>query len=248
MKIRVFDTPDEAGVYVAAIAEQVVSGCPQSVLGLATGSTPIPFYRALVRLVQCGLNVHEVTTVNLDEYVGLPPDHPQSYRYFMEHHLFRHIPIDVDKIHIPYGTAADLDAECARYDQVVADYPADLQILGIGLNGHIGFNEPSAFLDTKTHVVELTKKTILHNSDAFGDPALVPTHAITMGLQGILQARQIVMMAFGEEKSQVVAQALQGEVRTDLPASILHLHHDVTWVLDRAAARMLPLHLGDTEA
>lgn len=239
MRIRVFDSSQEAGIYVSALAEEALNGKQEPVLGLATGSTPIPFYDALVNLWHCGLDLSRVITINLDEYIGLSPDHPQSYSHFMRTHLFDRIELTSERIHLPRGDALDLHAECMRYDAVIAAHPIDLQILGIGTNGHIGFNEPDDLLLARTHIVDLRSETVASNARFFENLAEVPKRAITMGVQAILQAEQIVLMAFGEEKSGIVARSVLGNVRTDVPASILQLHRNVTVVLDRAAAREL---------
>ncbi|QQE79250.1 glucosamine-6-phosphate deaminase [Alicyclobacillus sp. SO9] len=241
MVIRIFDNQDEAGLYAASLAERAIMGAAHPVLGLATGSTVIPFYRELVRLVQCGLDLSHITTINLDEYIGLPPHHEQSYHAFMKRHLFSRVNIPESQVFIPDGSVPDLAAECGRYDEIIREYPIDLQILGIGVNGHIGFNEPDDLLVSRTHVVELSEETIRSNSRFFADVSEVPTRAITMGVQAILQARQIVLMAFGEEKAHIVAKAIRGEVRTDIPASILQLHRDVIFVLDKGSAKELSL-------
>ncbi|MCY0880210.1 MAG: glucosamine-6-phosphate deaminase, partial [Firmicutes bacterium] len=212
---------------------------PHPVLGLATGATPVLLYRQLVAFHRQGLSFAHVTTINLDEYVGLPPDHPQSYRRFMEEHLFRHVDIPPTQTHVPNGMAADLAAECARYDALLAAHPIDLQILGIGHNGHIGFNEPEGALKTRTHVVTLTAETLRANARYFPDPGAMPRQAITMGLESILQAKAIILMAFGADKAQIVQAALSGEVSTAVPASFLQMHPNVTFVLDEAAASAL---------
>ncbi|WP_026960959.1 glucosamine-6-phosphate deaminase [Alicyclobacillus herbarius] len=244
MKIRVFDTPEQAGLYAASLIERIVLEIPQPVLGLATGSTVIPLYQELIRLHRCGLDFSHVVTINLDEYIGLPASHPQSYHHFMQTHLFSHIQVPLSQIHIPNGNAEDLEAECEAYDDLLRRHPIDLQILGIGINGHIGFNEPDDLLVSRTHVVQLSEQTIRSNARFFQNEAEVPRQAITMGVQAILQARQIVLLAFGPEKAQIVAQAIHGEVRTDVPASILQLHRDVTFVLDQESAR--EVRLGNT--
>ncbi|MCL6632513.1 MAG: glucosamine-6-phosphate deaminase [Alicyclobacillus herbarius] len=244
MKIRVFDTPEQAGLYAASLIERIVLEIPQPVLGLATGSTVIPLYQELIRLHRCGLDFSHVVTINLDEYIGLPASHPQSYHHFMQTHLFSHIQVPLSQIHIPNGNAEDLEAECEAYDDLLRRHPIDLQILGIGVNGHIGFNEPDDLLVSRTHVVQLSEQTIRSNARFFQNEAEVPRQAITMGVQAILQARQIVLLAFGPEKAQIVAQAIHGEVRTDVPASILQLHRDVTFVLDQESAR--EVRLGNT--
>ncbi|KPV44010.1 glucosamine-6-phosphate deaminase [Alicyclobacillus ferrooxydans] len=226
----------EAGLYAASLTERVVEENPRAVLGLATGSTAVPFYRALVGLGQCGLDLSSVVTINLDEYIGLPPSHVQSYHCFMNDHLFSHIHISPENIYIPNGTVEDLERECNRYDEIIRENPIDFQILGIGVNGHIGFNEPDDLLVSRTHVVDLSPETICSNSRFFNTIDEVPRRAITMGVQAILQAKKIVLMAFGKEKEDIIGKAVHGVVRTDMPASILQLHRDVTFVLDRESA------------
>lgn len=239
MNIRVFDTPYIASVFTAAIVDLVIrsSRCP--VLGLATGSTPIPLYNELIRLHGQGLSFQNLTTINLDEYVGLAPVHPQSYHFFMRDKFFRHVDIPVERTFIPRGDAEDLKIECKRYDDILRLNPINLQILGIGANGHIGFNEPNSVLKASTHVVNLAPETIAANSRFFSDGERVPTQAITMGVQAILSADSIVLLAFGSGKAQAVLSAVKGNVTTSVPASILHLHNNVTFVLDSEAASLL---------
>lgn len=239
MNIRIYDTPHDAGIYVAAMAEQVIQCLRSPVLGLATGTTPIPFYEALVRLHQCGLDLSKVTTINLDEYIGLDPSHVQSYSYFMWENLFSHVNIPAENVHLPSGVATDLEAECLRYDELIKNNPISLQVLGIGGNGHVGFNEPDDTLLSKTHIVELRPETVKSNARFFEKIDDVPKYAITIGVQAILQADKIVLMAFGREKAEIVAKSVYGEVRTDVPASILQLHKHVTVVLDRESASEL---------
>lgn len=241
MKIRVFDTPHDAGIYVSALAEGVIERKKNPILGLATGSTPIPFYDALIRLHQCGLDFSQVTTINLDEYVGLDVSHPQSCAAFMWQYLFSHVNIPISKIHLPNGVATDLGAECLRYDEVIQENRINLQVLGIGVNGHIGFNEPSDMLLSQTHLVTLRPDTVRSNARFFHSMEAVPRRAVTMGVKAILQFEQIVLMAFGREKAEIVAKTVSGGVRTDIPASILHLHSDVTVVLDKESAGDLPV-------
>lgn len=239
MNIRVFESPHDAGIYVAALAEQVILKQSQPVLGLATGRTPIPFYEALVGLHRCGLDLSRVTSLNLDEYIGLPPTHEQSYAYFMRENLFSKTNILADNAFLPNGVASDLDEECARYDELIRKHPIHFQILGIGVNGHIGFNEPADLLLSKTHVVRLKPETVRSNATLFDNIEDVPQQALTMGVQAILQSDQIVLMAFGTEKAKIVAEMVLGEIRTDIPASILQLHKNVTIVLDHESARGL---------
>lgn len=240
MKIRVFSSPQSAGLYASSLLEEVILTLEQPVLGLATGSTVIACYAALRGLVWCGLDLSKTVTINLDEYIGLPPLHPQSYHYFMEDTLFRDLPSRPKEIYIPNGMAANLDVECDRYDSIIHKYPIDVQLLGIGINGHIGFNEPSHSLFSRTHVVHLTPETISVNARFFDRVEDVPKRALTMGVQSILQARKIILMAFGKGKADAVAKAVQGEVRTDLPASMLQFHRDVTLILDTESASALP--------
>lgn len=239
MQVRVFEHAEAAAVYAAAIMEFVIQHGREPVLGLATGSTPIPLYRQLVQFHRHGLSFANVTTINLDEYVGLDSGHPQSYRAFMQENLFDHIDVRADRTHMPDGAALDLQAECRRYDQVIAALPIDVQILGIGRNGHIGFNEPGKALKAQTHAVELAPDTIASNARFFASPDEVPKRAITVGLQSILTAKQILLLAFGPEKAEAVRNAVAGDVRTSLPASVLQVHPHVTFVLDVQAAALL---------
>lgn len=239
MRIRRFAKQDLATVYVAALVEHLLRTKPRPVLGLATGSTPVKLYRQLVDFHQQGLTFRHVTTINLDEYVGLPANHPQSYARFMQEHLLSLVDIEPGHAHIPDGTSPDLERECARYDAVLEENPIDLQILGIGRNGHIGFNEPDEALQARTHVIDLSQDTIRANARFFSEADAVPTRAITMGIQSILQSREIVLMAFGRDKAEAVRQALLGQVSPVVPASFLQMHANVTFVLDREAAALL---------
>lgn len=236
MKVRQFPTEDLATVYVASKVESLLDRENNPVLGLATGSTPVGLYRQLVDFHHQGLSFAHATTINLDEYVGLAPDHPQSYHRFMFDHLFSHIDIPLNHTHMPNGMAENLSAECERYDAILDTHPTDLQILGIGRNGHIGFNEPDLSLKTRTHVIDLTEDTIRANARFFTDAGHVPTRAITMGIQSILRAKTIILLAFGRDKADSVERALSGEVSTEVPASFLQMHPDVTFVLDAEAA------------
>ena len=238
MRVRQFRDIHEAALYVATRVEAVVLDKAHPVLGLATGETPIPLYQELVAFHRQGLSFRHVTTVNLDEYVGLSPDHPQSYYRFMADHFWNRVDIPADKTHIPHGLAPDLEQECRRYDQVLAAHPIDLQVLGIGRNGHIGFNEPGV-LNATTHVVALTADTLAANARFFDKADTVPTHAITMGMETILQSREIVLMAFGRDKADAVGRALGDTISSRVPASFLQRHPNVTFVLDHDAALAL---------
>lgn len=238
--MRVYQTADYAAMSRQAaniITSQVVLK-PDCVLGLATGSTPLGTYKQLIDWNREGyLSFAQVTTVNLDEYQGLPVTHDQSYRYFMDDNLFRHIDIDPARTNVPNGMAEDIAAECARYDALVKSLGcADLQLLGMGHDGHIAFNEPCDHFPVGTHLVELDPMTIQANARFFGnDPAKVPTRALTMGIGTILSARKLLVIVSGADKSAILAKALLGPVTPMVPASALQLHTDVTVVADQAA-------------
>lgn len=214
---------------------------PDSVLGLATGSSPIGTYQQLIAWEHKGdVDFRQVSTVNLDEYVGLPAGHPQSYAHFMRENFFDHIQIDLRNTHIPNGMAEDGDAECRHYDATIRQLGGiDLQLLGLGPNGHIGFNEPEDVFQKDTHRVALTDATIQANKRFFASEADVPHFAYTMGICGIMQARRIVMVVSGESKADILKQAFFGPVTPRVPASILQLHPDFTLVADEAALSAL---------
>lgn len=203
-------------------------------LGLATGSTPVTLYQ---EMVTSALDFSHLTSVNLDEYVGLSGENPQSYRYFMNEHLFNKKPFK--ETFVPNGQAKDLDEECARYNDIIAQHPIDLQVLGIGRNGHIGFNEPGTSFDVQTHVVALTDSTIEANKRYFDSIEEVPTHALSMGIATILKSKQIILMAFGKEKAAAVAKMIEGPVTEQLPASVLQTHPNVIVIVDEQAASEL---------
>ena len=204
------------------------------VLGLATGSTPISIYQ---QLVASDLDFSQLTSVNLDEYVGLGPDHPQSYRYFMQQHLFNQKPFA--KSYVPDGLNLDATNETQRYDAVIAAHPIDLQLLGLGRNGHVGFNEPGTDPASTTHKVSLTASTIEANARFFANEDEVPRYAYSMGIGSILTAKEILIVAYGEAKADAVAAMLQGPVTADVPASFLQTHPNVHVILDEAAASKL---------
>ncbi len=222
------------------IAAQVVSK-PECVLGLATGSTPVGAYQQLVRWYEQGdLSFAGVRSVNLDEYVGLAPEHDQSYRYFMQANLFDHVDIEADSTHVPSGLAADPEEECRRYERTVAGLGyADLQLQGLGRNGHIGFNEPCDHFPVHTHLVDLTESTIQANARFFARADDVPRQALTMGIGTIMRARKILVVASGADKADAVQKAFAGPVAPEVPASILQLHPDVTLVADESALSKL---------
>ena len=214
---------------------------PQSVLGLATGSSPLGTYRELIDRCNAGdISFAEITTVNLDEYRGLPRENDQSYYYFMHKNLFSQVDIDPAHTHIPDGMEADSEAACRRYDEVVSSVGGvDLQLLGLGHNGHIGFNEPADAFTKGTNCVSLTESTIKANARFFASEKEVPTQAYTMGIGTIMAAHSVLLIANGEAKAEIVKKAFFGEITPHVPASILQLHPNFTLVIDRAAASLL---------
>ena len=241
MNVCVYPNGDLASIAAAVLIAGQVIDKPKSVLGLATGSTPLPIYRELIAMWHRGvIDFGSVTTYNLDEYVGLGPDHPCSYRRFMQENLFSHINVPQDHIHIPNGLAADVDAECAAYDAAIAAAGRlDLQLLGLGANGHIGFNEPAAVFTTHSYCVKLTEQTLKDNRRFFEDGAPMPTHALTMGIASIMQAKRIVLVATGKNKAAAVRAMIEGPVDPMVPASILQMHRHATILLDADAASLL---------
>ena len=215
---------------------------PDCVLGLATGSTPVGAYKQLVQWFQKGdLDFSEVTSVNLDEYKGLSPENDQSYRYFMNHNLFDHINIRKDHTFVPNGLEPDAEKACDDYNKIIHDLGGiDLQLLGLGNNGHIGFNEPSSSFEKETHCVDLTQSTIDANARFFSSLSEVPRQAYTMGIQTIMQVKKIVVAVSGQGKASIVKEAFFGPITPQVPASVLQLHSDVTVVGDEAALSMLP--------
>lgn len=218
------------------ISAQVIMK-PNCVLGLATGSTPIGNYDQLVEWYNKGdLDFSEVTTVNLDEYKGLPRTNDQSYYYFMHQHLFDRVNIDPERTNVPNGMEPDAEKECGRYEELIRSLGGvDLQLLGLGHNGHIGFNEPGEAFEKETHCVDLTESTIEANKRFFASADDVPKQAYTMGIKTIMQAKKILIVVNGENKADIVERAFFGPVTPEVPASILQLHNDVTLVGDEAA-------------
>ncbi|KRM71704.1 glucosamine-6-phosphate deaminase [Lacticaseibacillus brantae] len=230
--IRVKDANEGGKKAFEIIANGMQNGA--KVLGLATGSTPVPMYK---EMTDSDLDFSNMTSVNLDEYVGLGGDDAQSYRFFMNDHLFNHKPFK--ETFVPNGKASDLAAECKRYDQVIADHPIDIQILGIGRNGHIGFNEPGTSFTSSTHLVQLTQSTINANKIYFDKVEDVPTQALSMGIGSIMKSKKIILMAFGDAKADAIKGMIDGKVSEDLPASVLQNHADVTVIIDDAAGSKL---------
>lgn len=218
------------------ISAQVIMK-PDCVLGLATGSTPIGLYQQLVAWYEKGdLDFSEVRTVNLDEYKGLSRENDQSYYYFMHHNLFDHVNLPAENSHLPNGMEPDSDKECRRYSELIRSMGGvDLQLLGIGHNGHIGFNEPGDAFDNDVHCVDLTQSTIEANKRFFASADDVPKQAYTMGIKTIMQAKKILIVASGEDKAAIVRDAFFGPITPRVPASVLQLHNDVTLVADEAA-------------
>ena len=242
MEIIIQPTAAEASVIAARIIARLVRAKPDCVLGLATGSTPVAAYKELIRMHrEDGLDFSHVTTFNLDEYVGLQAAHPASYHAFMDLQLFSHINIPRERIHIPDGMAADVPAECARFEAAIrAAGGIDLQLLGIGSDGHIGFNEPSSSLASRTRIKTLTERTRADNVYNFGgDFAKMPLHCITMGVGTIMETRAVLLLAFGAGKAQAVAEAVEGPITAMNPASILQMHPVAKCLMDEPAAARL---------
>ena len=238
--IRTKDYEDMSRRAAAIIAAQVVLK-PDCVLGLATGGTPVGIYKNLVNWYQGGdLDFSEVTSVNLDEYRGLPREHKESYWSFMHRNLFDYVNMNPNHINLPDGMNMDADAECARYDKVIESVGGiDLQLLGIGHDGHIGFNEPSNAFDLGTHCVKLTDETIDANQRFFNNREEVPREAYTMGTRTIMQARKVLMVVSGKDKAEIIKKAFYGPVTPEVPASILQIHPDFTLVADEDALSLI---------
>lgn len=224
----------------ARIIIETVRQKTDAVLGLATGTTPLGLYKRLIAdHKEDGTSYKHIRAINLDEYKGLPKDHPQSYAYFMRKNLFDHLDIDLNNTYIENGMATDEQAECMRYDEILNKYPRDIQLLGLGSNGHIAFNEPNTPFDSTTHVVTLAESTVKDNARLFEDISEVPRKAYTMGLKSIMQAKKIIVLANGLNKAEIVARLMYGKPSEELPASILYNHKDCTVILDEKAASKL---------
>ncbi len=229
--IKASDYNDLSRKAANVVSAQVILK-PNCVLGLATGSTPIGTYKQLIDWYKKGdVDFSKVTTINLDEYCGLSPENNQSYRYFMDHNFFHHINIDRKNTNVPNGLAGNYEEECTRYDNLIAGLGGiDLQLLGIGRNGHIGFNEPDVSFEKTTHVVDLDESTIEANARFFETVDEVPKKAITMGIKSIMQAKKVLLIAGGPDKKEIIEKAVFGPVTPDVPASILQFHPDLTVV------------------
>ncbi|WP_462171496.1 glucosamine-6-phosphate deaminase [Pseudoalteromonas xiamenensis] len=241
MQIVILKDASEVARYGADIFTSQLQRKAESVLGLATGSTPVALYQELIKRNQTGMvTFKETTTFNLDEYLGLSGEHPQSYRYFMNEQLFNHIDIDKDRTHVPPGDAKNPVIACQEYEAKIASAGGvDIQLLGIGRNGHIGFNEPSSGLTSRTRVKTLTKATIDDNARFFKEDEYQPHLSITMGIGSILDARKVVLLATGENKAEAVKAMVEGPLTAACPASALQLHKDAVIVIDMAAASQL---------
>ena len=231
----------EGGGGGRGIVGDLIRKKPRAVLGLATGSTPLGLYYKLIRMHRENtLDLSQITTFNLDEYVGLSPDHPASYRRYMQEKFFDHVNIPAGHIHVPDGMASDIHAFCEQYEEAIRKAGGiDLQILGLGHDGHIGFNEPTSSLASRTRIKTLTQKTITANQRFFSNDEQVPHHVITMGVGTIMEARTCLLLAFGEEKAAAVAAMVEGPVTAMCPASVLQMHPQVMVVVDEAAAQSL---------
>lgn len=215
---------------------------PDSVLGLATGSSPMGIYRQLVQWYEKGdLDFSRCKTVNLDEYVGLGAESTQSYLSFMNHNLFDHVNICRENIYIPDGKAADGEAECLRYNHVIRELGGiDIQLLGVGHNGHIGFNEPGGAFEKEAHCVKLAPRTMEANARFFKEGETMPTHAYTMGIKSIMNAKKILLVVYGKGKAEILSRLMLGRIEPSVPASILQLHNDVTVIADDDALSLIP--------
>ena len=235
MKFITVDTYAELSRKAANIIAAQIIAKDDCVLGLATGSSPIGTYDNLVKMYEEGdLDFSKVTSVNLDEYIGLDGESDQSYRWFMNHHLFDRVNIDKTKTFVPGGKVSDLEAEAKAYDKRIKELGGiDLQLLGIGLDGHIGFNEPDSFFTGETHVVKLHPSTIEANARFFSDISEVPTEAITMGMAAIMQAKKVLLIANGPKKKEIIEKAFFGPITPEVPASILQLHPDLTVIFSQ---------------
>ncbi len=241
MKVVILETPADVACYGANIFSMQLKHKPDSVFGLATGTTPISLYRELIERNRSGeLSFAQVHTFNLDEYLDLPPEHPQSYRHFMNQEFFDHIDIDKSNTRVPQGDAAHPIRACEEYEKAISDRDGiDIQLLGIGRNGHIGFNEPTSCLTSRTRVKTLTRETIEDNARFFGEGERQPHLSLTMGIGTIMDARMVVLLATGESKSKAIKAMVQGPVSAWNPASALQMHPNTVVIADDAAASEL---------
>lgn len=241
MEVIVKDSYEEMSKLAARMIAEMIQRKPRCVLGLATGSTPIGTYRELIRLHrEEDLDFSAVETFNLDEYVGLPPEHEQSYHYFMNEEFFRHINIRVQNTHVPDGLAEDLAAECQVYEEKIKEAGGiDIQLLGIGANGHIAFNEPGSSLGSRTRIKTLDERTIKDNARFFESPDQVPRYALTMGIGTIMDSRRLILLASSKSKTDAVSKTVEGPITAMVPATIVQLHPKATIITDKEAAKKL---------
>ena len=241
MEVIITESKQAAEETTANIIASKVQKTPDALLGLATGRTMESLYSILIQKHQNeNLDFSKISTVNLDEYVGLAGDHEQSYRFYMNKHLFSHVNIASENTHLPNGIAEDIPAECARYEKIISDKGGiDLQLLGIGTDGHIGFNEPGSSLVSRTRIKTLTKETVDQNGAIFGDPDKVPRHALTMGVGTIMDAHQVILLATGSSKAHIIADAVEGPITSWVTASALQMHKSAFVIVDEEAAAKL---------
>lgn len=241
MQIIIIEEYPKMSQQAARFIAQKILAKPNLVLALPTGNTPLGLYCELVRMFKEGLiDFSKVTVFNLDEYLGLPPQHPQSFRSYMQQYFWDHVNLRPESRYIPSSLPEDPETECSRYEQLIASYGGlDLAVLGIGENGHIAFNEPGTPFESLTHIARLSPETRAREASKFGGLDKVPTHAITMGIKTIMHAREILLLASGEEKATVLSRSLKGPVTPETPASILQLHPKLTIIADSLAARQL---------
>lgn len=241
MKLVVVKDYEEMSKVAAEVMGKVINEKPDAVLGLATGGTPIGMYKELINMNKAGkVDFNKVTTVNLDEYIGLAGTHEQSYRYFMNKNLFDHINIDKEKTYVPNGLAENIEEEGKAYDKKIDELGGtDIQLLGVGNNGHVAFNEPDKVLIAGTHLTGLTESTIEANSRFFDSMEEVPKTAITMGLGQIMKSKKILLIASGEGKAEAMKELFSGKITTECPVTMLNMHKDVTVIIDEAAAKFV---------
>ena len=241
MKLIMVDNYEKLSKVAAYEFAKVIKEKPNAVLGLATGGSPVGMYKELIKMYENKeLDFSKVTTVNLDEYIGLNPEHEQSYRQFMNKNLFSHINVNVEKTFVPNGLAKNLEVECKEYDKKIMELGGiDVQLLGVVNNGHIAFNEPDNELYSETHIISLSENTIKANARFFDNIEDVPKKAITMGVGGIMKAKKIILIASGENKAEAIKGLLSGKVTTENPVSLLQMHNDVTIIVDKEAAKFI---------
>jgi len=240
MQVIIVENKEQIAQEAFKVLKSLIDKKPDAVLGLATGSSPIGLYENLIKAYnESQLSFKDVKTVNLDEYVGIDENHSQSYQTFMREHLFDHIDIQLKNTFIPNGNAEDLNKECARYESMLESMHVDLQVLGIGSNAHIGFNEPNTPFNSTTHVVNLAQQTREDNARFFDSIDEVPKQAITMGISSILKAKKILLLASSIDKANAIKQMIQGPINEQVPASVLQNHDDVVVIIDKDAASEL---------